>query len=120
MVMAVIRWARTPENHADHQPRADMARLMAVMLLGPIGDIARSRFPERSGPWIAISAALIPVACAALWLIWRLFGAYRAAPSKPAVRAFESPPARKSEDATLPDVETVRSRIRDGDGTSTP
>lgn len=83
LLIALIRWARTPENDPENGPRGDMARLLALVALAIVGDAIRSRFFLRSvGFWIS-SVLLVFVVVLILLLVRRLMTAYRGTGTKP-------------------------------------
>lgn len=75
---AVARWQHTPPYDPERAERGDMARLLTVTLAGAILLLVRSRVPLNTPGFYALSAALLPVVAVVLWLVRRLFGAYRA------------------------------------------
>jgi hypothetical protein len=74
---SLLRWQFTDEAHRDYGVRRDMGLLMAIIVAGQAGDLLRTRFPEGSSGFLVCSLALLPIAVAALALLWRLFRAYR-------------------------------------------
>jgi hypothetical protein len=79
LIAAAVRWGRTPQTHPEHQARGDVARLLLVVLIGQVGALARARFAFNSPGFWVCTLLLLPVAFAALWLLRRLFLAYRSA-----------------------------------------
>jgi hypothetical protein len=77
LIAAAVRWRRTPQTHPEHQARGDVASLLLVVLVGQAGALARSHFAFRSPGFWVCTLLLLPVAFAALWLLRRLFRAYR-------------------------------------------
>jgi hypothetical protein len=77
LLLAVMRWARTPATHSDRKARGDMAGLLALTLIGQVGALARARFPLGSTGFWLCSAALLPLALLGLFLLNRLLSAYR-------------------------------------------
>ena len=73
-------------------------RLLSVLTAAMGLALARTQFLSTSRPFLALSIALIPCGLIAVWLMMRLIGAYRQERTRPA-------------DPTLPDVETLQSRI---------
>jgi hypothetical protein len=98
LVVATVRLRRTSSGHPDRAARRDYARLLAVVAAGLGLSVVRTQFLPESRMFLGLSIALVPLGFMALWLIARLIGVYRH--QKPA-----------SADPTLPDVQTVRSRI---------
>jgi hypothetical protein len=77
LIWALARWRGTPEFHPEYSVRRDTALLMLLLLAGVIGDAARTRFPDVSIPYLAISLGLTPVAIGGVVLLIRLIKAYR-------------------------------------------
>jgi hypothetical protein len=77
LVWAVVRWKRTARPHPDYAVRRDMALLLLLLLVGVIGDAIRTHFQERSPGFLIASIFLIPIGGAALFILIRLFAAYR-------------------------------------------
>jgi hypothetical protein len=96
LLASLVRWGRTPESHPDHQARGDMTRLLALILLGLVGAMVRARLLLGGAGFWLLSLALLPIAGAALFLIWRLFGAYRQSGSAPPLAP--SPPPTDTSD----------------------
>jgi hypothetical protein len=55
--------------------------LFVLLVAGVAGDTVRTRFPDVSVPFLAISLGLIPIAVGAVALLVRLIKAYRNAQS---------------------------------------
>ncbi len=97
LLVAVIRWGRTPETHPDHAARRDMTRLLALVLAGELGAIARDRLvPLTPGYWL-LSVVLLLVIVGVLAYIRRLLDAYRQSHSGPRAQPKQTLPTNPSE-----------------------
>jgi predicted membrane channel-forming protein YqfA (hemolysin III family) len=95
---AVGRLLRTSPAHPDRGARRDTVLLLSV-LSGAMGlALVRTQFMSTTRLFLALSVALVPLGLIAFWLMVRLVGVYRHEKERPA-------------DSTLPDIETIQSRI---------
>ena len=98
LCVAIRRLVRTPRKHPERMARIDTVRLFLVVL-GALGiALARTQFLSTSRLFLILSVALMPFGLSAFWLMFRLVGAYRRDKAAP-------------RDTTLPDVQTLQSRI---------
>ena len=93
-----VRLYRTPRDHAEHAVRRDTVRLLALVTVSMGIATARTQFLSTSLPFLVLSAVLILLGIAALWLMGGLARAYRRG-------KMQTP------DPVLPDIETLQSRI---------
>ena len=77
LAWAVTQWKRRPTSHPEYVVRRDVAMLGVLLVAGTLGDAIRTRFIEGSAAFIAASAALVPIAIAALVVLVRICHAYR-------------------------------------------
>jgi hypothetical protein len=96
--IAAARFVRTPALHPDQTARLDTVRLLSVLTAAMGLALARTQFLSTSRPFLVLSLTLVPCGLIAIWLMVRLIGAYRRERTRPT-------------DPTLPDVETLQSRI---------
>jgi uncharacterized membrane protein HdeD (DUF308 family) len=95
---AIGRLLRTPPVHPDRGARRDTVLLLSV-LTGAMGlALIRTQFMSTTRLFVVLSVALVPFGLIAFWLMVRLVGVYRREKERPA-------------DPTLPDIETLQSRI---------
>ncbi len=98
LCVSVGRLLRTPKSHPDRAARRDTVRLLFV-LCGALGLAAlRTQYLSSSRPFLILTVGLVPLGMVACWLMVRLIGAYRHQNAAPL-------------DQTLPDLESVQSRI---------
>ena len=98
LVWSLVQWNRTPMAHLEYRARGDRVKLMALILIGLVGEAARSRF--EADPLVVLwsTIALAPIAFAALYFSWRLYHAYRQSSAGGAAQttaASRSAPSRK-------------------------
>jgi hypothetical protein len=74
---AYLRWQQTPRTDPEAPARADVCRLLAVVLVGQILALARSRFALASAGFYACSLLLLLITMAALFYLYRLYIAFR-------------------------------------------
>ena len=74
---ACVRWRKTPCADGEYIVRKDTCALLGCVVIGQLGDLLRSRWPDRSNVYMFISLALLPIGIFALYLLVRLTLAFR-------------------------------------------
>ncbi|MCW3101019.1 MAG: hypothetical protein JWL77_6637 [Chthonomonadaceae bacterium] len=95
---AIGRLLRTPPTHPDRGARRDTVLLLIVLSSAMALALIRTQFMSTTRLFLALSVALVPLGLMAFWLMVRLIGVYRREKERPV-------------DSTLPDIETLQSRI---------
>lgn len=82
LMLAALRLRGTLAGDPEHAARLDQVKLLVVILAAQVLELVRSRLAPTTRPFWALSLLLLPFAVAALYLLARLYSAYRVSASK--------------------------------------
>ncbi len=77
---SAVRWKSCAVSHPEYGARREMMLLFGLLIAGVGGDAIRARFPDGSTGFVVSSIALVPLALAALVILFRMISVYRRTP----------------------------------------